>query len=521
MDKEKSKVDFQISGMSLESESELESELVNTEIFDSDGIVSTFNGVSFVHYLRPGLYQVRIHSGAQSKDSVIVVKKLNKQKIVLDAPKRFSSAPLSNVEGNHEYYSAPFLNEECTREPLSDAINTGNFLFIYIRMRDIEHAKAYSRKNNSAASLFLGLKLINNLGVLLTEFDDIEVKKDQTVGMAMFRAEISPGYYRLVYSDSNGRSEWMPIHIFSGPSRWDTCISIIWDERPLLSSASLFTPMSSMVDLYNRYSFETTDAIIQCLSSGRRMSGIQGSTIKRLLNAKFSNPMLGIMGLHLYFLRGDVNPNTVKIVLKNLNRLVSESPDVQALHYIAAELGIIKPRDVWHFKDIPMLRLGALAMRRAYLSDSMHAEPLPCHSEQLFLNFKANSPWAQTSFVVQQPIAPPVRFSSESMHFDVFPEPISSFNNSHEKLNFEMLREPSGRYKLTARRLSKAENNKQDISIPDWLMKVIISNKDGILKAKENGKLDGLLREMAEKNEVLLATVHKAVQALAKNSASL
>jgi hypothetical protein len=56
-----------------------------------------------------------------------------------------------------------------------------------------------------------------------------------------------------------------------------------------------------------------------------------------LLDAKFSNPVLGLIGTYAYLLRGDIDPQRLMLITGNLLRLLPHSPDAHLLYRLAEE----------------------------------------------------------------------------------------------------------------------------------------------------------------------------------------
>ena len=75
------------------------------------------------------------------------------------------------------------------------------------------------------------------------------------------------------------------------------------------------------------------------LREGR--SVVPRNLVNLLINAKFVNPMLGIVGAHCLLMGPDKDADLTNTVLTNLGRLVPGHPDLVALRWIAAREGIV------------------------------------------------------------------------------------------------------------------------------------------------------------------------------------
>ena len=71
------------------------------------------------------------------------------------------------------------------------------------------------------------------------------------------------------------------------------------------------------------------------LRTGR--PAVPDDLLRLLLEAKYVNPMLGIIGAHALALRAERDLDTLDTVVANLERLVPGHPDVVGLRYVAAE----------------------------------------------------------------------------------------------------------------------------------------------------------------------------------------
>lgn len=516
-------VEFQLDGL----RSELQADLLDTELFGPKGERHYSAKPNFRLSLSPGIYRARVSGGGMSHDELVVIEPKPGQRVKLKVPERYSSAPMPDAIGHHEYYISTFTDRGLTRGPLNhvDESDTSH-LFIYLRMRDQEHARRYTDTNKMPPMLFKGLKLLDQQGNCLTRFADDEVAQIPGIGMARFRAQISPGYYRLVYTDDDGRKEWLPLPVLEpGDYRWDTDISMLWDDRPLMGTMSLFTPesnASSHTDIFE-YDMQVNaiDTVIQTLASGQRVRQLKSSTVSQLLSGKFSNPMMGILGLHLYLLGEKSKPGTVDMVLSNLRSLAPHSPDVVALHYLAYKKNLIEPPDRWEFRDIPVVRLGAMAMQRAMLGKPDGADALPPHAEQLFLHLKKGSPWSQTGCAFQPALEEPsaMKFDADALNLAM---PVSAaffdVNTRHTQIvesPLESIVETQflGENPLRLLGISPADQRRESV-VPNWLTETFLKKLPELAEAEQDGSLVAWMQKLAADYEVLLPTVEKLTQRL-------
>lgn len=519
-------VSFQMLGL----RSDLQQDLLQVDLFGPAGQISILGLSSFEQEMVPGVYRARISGGWGTRDTLFVIEPKANQNIELDVPLRFSSAPMPDAIGHHEYYIASFIERGLTRDPLNvgDEDNSPH-LFFYLRMRDELHAQQYMQQHGVAPKLFQGLKLLDQEGRCLTEFNDDEVHEIPDIGMARFRAKIAPGFYRLVYTDSEGKIEWLPLPVLA-PSQyiWDTDVTMLWDGRPQFSTMSLFTPIMRSGDHCDLCDYDmqvnTIDTVIQTLATGQRVRDLKSETVRQLLSDKFANPMMGILGMHLYLLRDNLKPNNVKNILNNLQALAPGSPDVEALKVLAWEQGLISAPDRWQFSDIPLVRLGAMAMQRASVSGVDF--DLPPHAEQLFIELNASSPWTQTGSSYQ-----PALEKTEAKVFDEallnFELPfVAEVQSMAGEASVEMIKplqkivNAQKELKVAPKSFSLrphgeiATHDGENFGLPSWLTEALVKKVPQLRLALEKGQLDQSINQLAAQNEVLRPTVAKVVRRL-------
>jgi hypothetical protein len=96
---------------------------------------------------------------------------------------------------------------------------------------------------------------------------------------------------------------------------------------------------AAKVALFARTPAAPVDALRRAVDDARSVPQSDAASVNELLAAKFTNPMLGILGGHLLLLQKKVDLGLLKEVVQNLERLVPGHPDVQALRYAAGWQG--------------------------------------------------------------------------------------------------------------------------------------------------------------------------------------
>ena len=345
------------------------------------------------------MFRVRVKYFGQTQDNIIAINQETDKSIELAAPKRYSALPVRSERNTPPYYKAEYLNREQTFQKSAVGNQPDGTLFIFIRMKD----KASS--SSAIGNLFSGLCLLDGQGNVACNFASDDVVNDPALGYARFYGSVAPGYYRLVFDMASGSREWMPLHILGADVRWRTEVSMIYKDHPLLSSMSIVTPSEDTPPALLEENIDDIDVAIQALSLGIKSTPVALELLDDFLTTEFDNPMLGIIGLHLLFLDDPCAPDVVASSLSKLHALVPRSPDVEALHYMACERGLMPARHDWAFYDIPLLRLGALAMQRALVTDEkvlrgVSPEQLKFF-EQFFLQLRSDSLWSLTNLMDQ------------------------------------------------------------------------------------------------------------------------
>lgn len=110
--------------------------------------------------------------------------------------------------------------------------------------------------------------------------------------------------------------------------------------------------------------YEYVEAALDGLASGRVV--LTPEEENELLDAKFENPMLGMIGAYTYILRGQIDYQRLGIISRNLLQLVPNSPDARLLAILASSPSHDVHLDPWlfdlaqgKFDAPPMFALGA------------------------------------------------------------------------------------------------------------------------------------------------------------------
>jgi hypothetical protein len=150
---------------------------------------------------------------------------------------------------------------------------------------------------------------------------------------ATWSGRLPPGGYALRRTRA-ARATSMPLWLSRG---WQTLVFLPNSaEGPSLEWASIQT--ASIRAPWNPHDREMNAAVELGLWSLRDgTGGVADAVVNRLLYAKFQDPLLGIVGAHALLLEEDFDPRQFETILRNLNRIASDHPDVIALGHLVAE----------------------------------------------------------------------------------------------------------------------------------------------------------------------------------------
>lgn len=334
-----------------------------------------------------GLYVVRLErSGAAHEE---VVRHIGPDELKREEPRRSSALPAFDTADAREYYAstAHDLSLKDTgnaasvfgaRGPSSDGR-----LFIFVR--------AASAGMHGGRDLAEALFLYDLAGNRLTDFTPDVVVRDDIHGWVGFSAPAPAGGYLLRHAGIEPRE--VVLTVFSG---WETQLFVPFAERPQLARANLLLA-------HNGAGFHPDDRLAQAIDAG--LAGLQGGVDllpwparQLLLDGKFDNPMLGLIGAHLLLLDERPDWHLLGIVVDNLGHLLPGAADVQALRLAIASRRGEKPPALPVMVP-PMLRRGLYAVLEA---TAVQPEIVPEGSiiERIAPYLLAETPWSMWSLPV-------------------------------------------------------------------------------------------------------------------------
>ncbi len=303
----------------------------------------------------PGLYQIEVRAGNSVRRDYIA---LNPGEIFskddIDLPVE-TIAPVAGAENSHESHGGP--TEHLSKHPNRHYGDGGRLVLIF---RNV--GQAYQKP--------IDISSFQLLTDSLNLFDDLPPAEAETGdGILGFSGDADPGGYVLRNHTewlsktraAHGESLGADLPIWVEPD-WITIVFLpAFDTRstPTLRAASIH--MAPLWAGYQYDDWERVNAAAELALSGLRQgrSVLRKNMLDLLLNQKFTNPMLGIIGAQAMLLQPKPNWSLFDTVRRNLKKLVPTHPDVTALFVSGKERRGIEQRSrVRKLTFPPMLAAG-------------------------------------------------------------------------------------------------------------------------------------------------------------------
>ncbi|MBA1148278.1 hypothetical protein H0Z60_14575 [Ectothiorhodospiraceae bacterium WFHF3C12] len=271
-----------------------------------------------------GLYTVRVEGAGRMIERSMRVE--GDTVIDVEIPKQFSPIPVRGASSTHEYYEYPAANltqqfDGNTTGPIGETSAAAAELVVIIR----------AANDRVAPDGDLGD------GLLLTELDGSPLRPinldhchREDNGFQGFRARLAPGTYFLYYPGTPPRA--LTVQTFDGRQ---TQVFVTFWGRPILEEAGILLPEIGEGFYSEDEENRAADFAIRGLLNNR--DWLPKEVMRNLLDGKFRNPMLGLLGAFVLLQRELPNWNLLATVAGNLENLIPGSNDVQVLVRILAE----------------------------------------------------------------------------------------------------------------------------------------------------------------------------------------
>jgi hypothetical protein len=281
-----------------------------------------------------GLYMLQYGAGAEQKQKYVRVEP-GKPYENLELSLRFpSAAPVAGSSDTHEYHTYPAA--ELSRQPPQKHGN-GGCLMIFAR----------SVGDDSRAPVKLDSLSLHNQEMQQVADLAGEVKRDDNSGWAGLCVEVDPGGYALRWNEiiyARGLQQTSEPHAVDQSlwvaEGWITIVFLAYDSRrKAINRQNASIHMAKVGYGYEPYADPEEERVKQTLELA--LNGLRCGTpvvpddlLTLLLDAKFKNPMLGIVGAHALLQQRRPDWSMFDTVVDNLDLLIPAHPDVIALRLL-------------------------------------------------------------------------------------------------------------------------------------------------------------------------------------------
>jgi kumamolisin len=318
---------------------------VQVTLFDGKGEILYRGGPGTLE-LAVGLYLVRAELADAFKDQVVI---LDAPKDIGDVtPLRETAAPLRGAREippvSYSEISGRETKTNTAPGPIGIGPNPESRLVLFVRAirPGLEPGRVLAR----------GLQLLDTSAAIILDFNSAgkHIRSSDTEGWLTFSADAVPGLYILRCSGEQPRD--LPIHLYPG---WETQVFVVCQKRPLLEGAKIFMAPKGLGFQSDDEIATAVDLGTDCLQNGFAFP--PKPIFASLLEGKFDNPMLGLIGAHALLRQDPPDRERIWKMLGDLRRLLPGSLDVRALEVRAAQR-LDEPVDGDTVMQVPMIRAG-------------------------------------------------------------------------------------------------------------------------------------------------------------------
>jgi hypothetical protein len=273
--------------------------------------------------LSPGLYKVRVRNGPALVEELVSLDK--DRSIDVRTPPIFSPIPLEGTTRTHEYHMAHAAI--ASRNPAVD-LGQGSGLFVFCREWSADGTGA---SLNPAT----GLSIIDERGNQLSDLGQTADVNRFGDPSAAWCASVGPGAYRLRLTSPNGVVTERAL--FASPNLQTQIFVLLTPEGSTANSAALPDIAGGAVVISPTYSFNPQDRRTElgeiaryALTQKRRI--LTDGLRREIVNVKFEDPMLGLLGAHLVLRDEPENSALFDAVTRNLLMVLGrDHPDLRVL----------------------------------------------------------------------------------------------------------------------------------------------------------------------------------------------
>ena len=295
--------------------------------------------------LDPGIYKVRFRSGVEMRDVLTEVMAGPTPTVVRMEPLEFASAaPIAQTSTTHEFQRDPA--QVLSRASARPTNRSDLMLFVRDPKQDAGEVDLSAVEVRKADGSEIGA------GVVISD-------RDRDKRYAGWNRPVEPGTYSVrVHTGAKGSYEMFVVACRG----WQTLVFLVAEDfphqrttirRPALRSASVLMCQSAKGFDANAPLHRLAEKAKAALHYARPT--VWDGLVDELVRSKFSNPMLGIFGLHLGLLSNKPDGRQLTTVIKNLTGILSAHPDVDAARLDRRLPDSLRRRSM-RFPTPPMLR---------------------------------------------------------------------------------------------------------------------------------------------------------------------
>ncbi|MFI5908009.1 hypothetical protein [Dactylosporangium sp. NPDC051541] len=285
----------------------------------------------------PGLYRIEARGPGTTEERLVVVGETDDVSVTGFTPALDSPAPLPTVRTHHETQTMP-ADRTSRREHvvIHEPGSTGR-LFLFIRNGVIDPLAELATPT---------VVVQDETGRPLARLDgDGEVNRPEQY--AALSVRLPAGTYVLAHVDPVLGRRGQAVLVEEG---WQTQVFASWNRDGIGLDQALVRMVRGLgFNTAEEYAYQHVEAALNGLAANR--VALTARDEQDLLDAKFTDPMLGLTGAYAYLLRGDVDTGRLAQIARNLTMLLPHSPDA---HLLARLTGGPDPT----FEQPPMFATG-------------------------------------------------------------------------------------------------------------------------------------------------------------------
>jgi hypothetical protein len=295
-------------------------EITELRVFDGNmDLVAT--GTQSLHLdLKPGIYRVQAQIPGDHTEALAVVR-AGRDATVQNFTLNFDSAtPLQSARTVHEYHHGPAVELSnrlhYTYQPVGSVPSAALFIF--------------ARSSGDGRPMPPPFSIRTRAGTTVCEFPT-SGQWDGDRGWLALSLELPPATYILEYEVPELGPRGQAIFVEDG---WQTQLFAPWGTVPEFArGATYMYPRGQGFVASGSFEYSRVEAALDGLARGRLV--LPEPDLTDLLNGKFTNPMLGLIGAYALLGQPEVDYVRLQVVAQNLRALLPHSADANLISLVA------------------------------------------------------------------------------------------------------------------------------------------------------------------------------------------